>query len=127
MKQTSLLLIAFSTALLLPATAQAGTSAAQCIAVYKEGDKTYFENRCQQKVTVAMCSRDRKINGKRCGEQKSTWNPYYNQMFVLDPGERQYKWKAGQVEYAACLGFINAWDAKGKFSSTRSGSYGCHN
>ncbi|WP_299017787.1 hypothetical protein [uncultured Photobacterium sp.] len=112
---------------LFSASTLAGQSAMGCINVQQDGDKTYFKNSCNYKVTVAWCSTTRKINGKRCGQTKSDWNKYYTQMFVLDGYEKDYKWQTGDVRYAACKGFINGWDAEGKFSSDRGGRFSCTN
>lgn len=105
----------------------AGQSAMQCVSVQTEGKKTYFRNSCSQKVTIAFCSSNKRINGKMCGDGGKPWNKYYTQMFALDGGDKVYRYDVGRVEYAVCLGFINGWSTEGKFSSDYNGNFGCHN
>ena len=123
----NLLLIGVLVLVVLSTNSFAGQSAEQCLRVYVEGDETYFENTCSEKITVAFCSTSKPINGKLCGEHGSDWNPYYTQMFTLEPNKKDYKWKVGKVRYAVCLGFINGWNAEKYFSSDIRGNYNCMN
>lgn len=105
----------------------AGESAMRCVNVSVDGDHTYFKNICSQTISVAFCSTDGNDQKYRCGRQGSDWNPYYTSMKTLNGGEKEYRYKYGSVEYAACFGAISAWDAKDKFSSDRNGRFSCHN
>lgn len=118
----SMLMLAF-----MSAGGFAGQMVEQCLRVTVDGNETYFENICSEEITIAFCSTSMPINGKFCGQQGSDWNPYYTQMFSLDPKKKVYKWKVGKVKYAVCLGFINGWDAKNQFSSDMQGDYTCKN
>lgn len=125
------ILFVFSTTLLVvllgPSISFAGQSALHCVATVQKGDRTHFQNNCAEQISIAYCSTNRKISGSLCGQGGSDWNPYYTHMMQLKGGELEYFGKEGDLEYAACFGFISSFTAKGWFTSDQQGNFGCHN
>lgn len=100
---------------------QAGQSAAHCIGTTNYNDRRVPYNKCNFKITVFYCSDDFK---RECGDANGETNKYYTHSKILSPGKKIYHLK-GHYEYAVCEGaiFMNSK----KFSSNKSGKYGCHN
>ncbi|MBF0188057.1 MAG: hypothetical protein HQL50_09020, partial [Magnetococcales bacterium] len=86
-----------------------GRAAYQCLEVWRDGDRLYYKNTCNRPITAVYCSRTRKHSGKLCGDNPSKDNPFYTHMTPLKPGESNWRYKPGELQFAVCDGLIHAW------------------
>lgn len=107
---------------------ETGRDDADCIAMWWEGNYLHYRNQCSYTVSVAYCD----INPywswqESCGENRNVMQPYYTDIKHLCPGDENRWYKPGEINWAACKGFINVRDSRGEFTSDINGDYRCHN
>ena len=108
--------------LLAVSTASYGQDGSHCLNVRWDDNRIYFENRCDEWITVFYCG-DSRYRSKRCGDGKRADQRYYTHSKVLRGGNDSSLGGVENIKYAVCMGNYGFGD-KG-FTSDMNGAYGC--
>ena len=107
-----------------------GEVAADCIKMWwdSNGYYLYYRNECSYTVSVAYCDLDPYWSFEdSCGENRNSSQPFYTDVKHLCPGDQNRWYRPGEINWAACKGFLNVRDSGGEFTSDANGDYACNN
>lgn len=99
-----------------------------CVAMWWEGSYLHYRNQCSYTVSIAYCDLNPRWSWEEsCGENRNARQPFYTDIKHLCPGDENKWYNPGEINWAACKGFINVRDSRGEFTSDSNGDYSCHN
>lgn len=103
----------------------AGSSAANCVAQSRSGDKVMLTNNCGRNIFIIYCG-ELKYSNSRCGRDKN----YFTHSANSKPGEISQVWSTtvvsptSELRWGACFGQIG-FGNDGDFQAWADGSYAC--